>query len=386
MAAVGLAVVHSDGGFGIIWQMAKKLIILGVTGSIGMNAVDVVSSNPGLFDVVAVAALRSKSQCEAIAGVLGARAYVGEDAALRAVEENDADLCLLSTVGISGLAPALAVIEKGMDLALATKEVMVMAGELVVAAARRKGVKIIPVDSEHSAIFQCLKPVRSEIGENPKDVEKLILTASGGPFLDEPADLSLVTVAQALNHPRWKMGQKVTVDSATMMNKGFEMIEARWLFDVEMERIDVVVHPESIVHSLVTYVDGATLAQLSPPDMRVAIQYALTYPDRMPAERETLDLPCLGALTFREPDPKRFPCLDLVRQACAMGGCAPAVLASADEWAVGRFLEGRIGYLDIARSIEFALGKAPDMPCDSLEAVMAANGWTWRTLASQFGG
>ena len=378
--------MHLHGYFGIIWQMAKKLIILGVTGSIGMNAVDVVSSNPGLFDVVAVAALRSKSQCEAVASVLGARAYVGEDAALKAIEENDADICLLSTVGISGLAPALAAIEKGMDIALATKEVMVMAGELVVAAARRKGVKIIPVDSEHSAIFQCLKPVRDEIGVAPKDVEKLILTASGGPFLDEPADLSKVTVAEALNHPRWKMGQKVTVDSATMMNKGFEMIEARWLFDVEMGKIDVVVHPESIVHSLVTYVDGATLAQLSPPDMRVAIQYALTYPERIPAERERLDLARLGSLTFRAPDPKRFPCLDLVRQACAMGGCAPAILASADEWAVGRFLEGRIGYLDIARSIEFALGKAPDTPCDSLEAVMAANDWTWRTLASQFGG
>lgn len=378
--------MHLHGYFGIIWQMAKKLIILGVTGSIGMNAVDVVSSNPGLFDVVAVAALRSKSQCEAVASVLGARAYVGEDAALKAIEENDADICLLSTVGISGLAPALAAIEKGMDIALATKEVMVMAGELVVAAARRKGVKIIPVDSEHSAIFQCLKPVRDEIGVAPKDVEKLILTASGGPFLDEPVDLSKVTVAEALNHPRWKMGQKVTVDSATMMNKGFEMIEARWLFDVEMGKIDVVVHPESIVHSLVTYVDGATLAQLSPPDMRVAIQYALTYPERIPAERERLDLARLGSLTFRAPDPKRFPCLDLVRQACAMGGCAPAILASADEWAVGRFLEGRIGYLDIARSIEFALGKAPDTPCDSLEAVMAANDWTWRTLASQFGG
>ena len=378
--------MHLHGYFGIIWQMAKKLIILGVTGSIGMNAVDVVSSNPGLFDVVAVAALRSKSQCEAVASVLGARAYVGEDAALKAIEENDADICLLSTVGISGLAPALAAIEKGMDIALATKEVMVMAGELVVAAARRRGVKIIPVDSEHSAIFQCLKPVRDEIGVAPKDVEKLILTASGGPFLDEPADLSKVTVAEALNHPRWKMGQKVTVDSATMMNKGFEMIEARWLFDVEMGKIDVVVHPESIVHSLVTYMDGATLAQLSPPDMRVAIQYALTYPERIPAEREKLDLARLGSLTFRAPDPKRFPCLDLVRQACAMGGCAPAILASADEWAVGRFLEGRIGYLDIARSIEFALGKAPDTPCDSLEAVMAANDWTWRTLASQFGG
>lgn len=361
--------------------MSKKVIILGVTGSIGMNAVDVITSNPESFEVVAVAALRNKVQCEAVANVLGAKAYVGEDAAIRAVSENEADICLVSTVGLSGLAPTLLAIEKGMDIALATKEVMVMAGELVTTAAAKKGVKFLPVDSEHSAIFQCL-PLSSSHSPLPSSlINKLILTASGGPFLDKPDDLSTVTVAQALNHPRWKMGPKVTIDSSTMMNKGFEMIEARWLFNVPIDKIDIVVHPESIVHSLVTFVDGATLAQLSPPDMRVAIQYALTHPNRIKAEREELDLARLGSLTFRAPDSKRFPCLNLVREACNLGGCAPAILASADEWAVEQFLKGSIGYMDIAKSLERCLSKAPKMKCDSLEAVLEADKWARAELS-----
>lgn len=359
--------------------MSKRIIILGCTGSIGANAVDVVRTHPGDFKVVAVSALRSRERCEAFAHELGARAYVGEDAALRAVEENDADICLVATVGLSGLRPTLVAIGKGMDVALATKEVLVMAGEFVSAEARRKGVRFLPVDSEHSAIFQCL----ASQAESPCDmVDRLILTASGGPFLDGPDDLSTVTVEQALNHPRWKMGPKVTIDSSTMMNKGFEILEARWLFDVPVEKIDVVVHPESIVHSLVTFKDGATLAQLSPPDMRVSIQYALSHPSRLPAERKTLDLAAIGALTFRRPDECRFPCLSLVREACRAGGCAPAVLAAADEWAVGAFLDGRIGYTGIARAIETALAKAPKSSCDSPEAVESAAEWTWRTLSS----
>lgn len=361
--------------------MAKKVIILGVTGSIGMNAVDVISSNPESFEVVAVAALRNRSRCEAVAAALGAKAYVGEDAAFRAVEENDADVCLVSTVGLSGLKPTLAAIEKGMDIALATKEVMVMAGELVTRAAAAKGVKFLPVDSEHSAIFQCLPNPSCSISRPASSISRLILTASGGPFLDSPADLSTVTVAEALNHPRWKMGPKVTVDSSTMMNKGFEMIEARWLFDVPVDRIDVVVHPESIVHSLVTFIDGATLAQLSPPDMRVAIQYALTHPERVKADREVLDLAKLGSLTFRAPDPDRFPCLNLVREACSLGGCAPAVLAAADEWAVEHFLDGSIGYTEIASSLERCLLKVPRMDCDSLEAVLEADRWARAELS-----
>ncbi len=366
--------------------MSKRIIILGATGSIGMNAVDVVSTHPDAFSVVAVAAHRSRERCEAIAKELGAKSYVGEDAAVRAVEENDADICLVATVGMSGLKPTLAAIEKGMDIALATKEVMVMAGEFVTRRAREKGVRFLPVDSEHSAIFQCLGTCYSPNHQPPitshqPPITKLILTASGGPFLDEPADLSSVTVEQALRHPRWKMGPKVTVDSATMMNKGFEMLEARWLFDVPVDKIDVVVHPESIVHSLVTFSDGATLAQLSPPDMRVAIQYALTWPDRLPSEREALDLAKTGSLTFRRPDPTRFPCLRLVKEACERGGCATAVLAAADEWAVDAFLKGKIKYTDIAKTVEECLEKAPETDCDSLDAVLEANDWTWKFLS-----
>ena len=218
-------------------------------------------------------------------------------------------------------------------------------------------------------------------GSSRESVSSLTLTASGGPFLDGPDDLSAVTPAQALNHPRWKMGPKVTVDSATMMNKGFEVIEARWLFDMPYDRIDVVVHPESIVHSLVTFSDGATLAQLSPPDMRVAIQYALTWPGRLPSKRAALDLAALGSLTFRRPAPARFPCIGLVKEALRIGGCATAVLAAADELAIARFLRGEIRFTDIAKTVELALGRMPKSPCDSLEAVFAAADWAGRSLS-----
>ncbi len=356
--------------------MAKRLIILGATGSIGRNALDVARTHGDDFSVVALAVRNSRTECEKLAKEFGAKVYAGEDAAVRAVKENDADICLVATVGASGIAPTLAAIEKGMDIALATKEVMVMAGELVTRKAAEKGVKFLPVDSEHSAIFQCLA------GNPASAVDRLILTASGGPFLDTPDDLSTVTLEQALNHPRWKMGPKVTIDSSTMMNKGFEILEARWLFGIPVERIDVVVHPESIVHSLVTYVDGATMAQLSPPDMRVAIQYALSAPGRLPAERAKLDLAAIGSLTFREPDPGRFPCLKLVKEAARKGGCATAILAAADEWAVNAFLARRIGYTDIAKTIEKCLDAAPDFPCDTAEAIFEAVKWVDKELAS----
>ncbi len=352
----------------------KRIVILGATGSIGASAVDVVRSHPHDFRIVALSAFSSREKAEALSREFGARAYVGEDAAERAVAENDADICLVATVGLSGLKPTLNAIDKGMDIALATKEVLVMAGELVMARAASRGVRVLPVDSEHSAVFQCMQ------GSPRASVASLTLTASGGPFLDEPADLSSITPEQALNHPRWKMGHKVTVDSATMMNKGFEVIEARWLFDIPYDRIGVVVHPESIVHSLVTFADGATLAQLSPPDMRVAIQYALSCPDRLPADRAALDLAAVGALTFRRPDPERFPCLRLVKEALARGGCAPTVLAAADELVVGRFLRGEIGFTDIWKTVERALRLAPGGPCDSLEAVLTANEWVWKSL------
>jgi 1-deoxy-D-xylulose-5-phosphate reductoisomerase len=345
----------------------KRIILLGATGSVGTGACDVVRAHPDEFKVVALAARSNRAAAESLACALGARAYVGEDAAVRAVEENEADIALVATVGLSGLAPTLAAIEKGMPVALATKEVLVAAGALVTARAREKGVRILPVDSEHSAIFQCLQSP----GRSPAD--RLVLTASGGPFRDGPADLSAVTPEMALAHPVWRMGPKVTVDSATMMNKGFEVIEAHWLFGVPFGRIGVVVHPESVVHSLVTFADGATLAQLSPPDMRVPIQYALSWPDRLSADRAALDLVGLGALTFRAPEEDRFPCLRLARTAAEAGGTRAAALSAADEVAVARFLAGSISYTDIPRLVADALDAAPDLPCDSVENILAAD-------------
>ena len=345
----------------------KRIVLLGATGSVGTGACDVVRAHPEEFQVVALAARANRAAAYSLARALGARAYVGEDAALRAVEENDADLAFVATVGLSGLAPTLAAIEKGMTVALATKEVLVAAGALVTARAREKGVRILPVDSEHSAIFQCLQST----GRAP--IDRLVLTASGGPFREKPADLSAVTSEMALAHPVWKMGPKVTVDSSTMMNKGFEVIEAHWLFGVPLDRIDVLVHPESVVHSLVTFSDGATLAQLSLPDMHVPIQYALSWPDRLPAARAPLDLARLGALTFCAPDEDRFPCLRLVRAAAEAGGVRTAALSAADEVAVSRFLAGSISYTDIPRLVADAVDAAPDLPCDSVENILAAD-------------
>ena len=346
----------------------KRIILLGATGSIGTSACDVVRTHPGEFKVVALA-VRSNLAAAAVLGrEFGAKVYSGEDGALRAVEENEADVVLVATVGLSGLRPTLAAIRKGMDVALATKEVLVAAGEFVTGEAAAANVRMLPVDSEHSAIFQCLQGVDAS-----REVSRIILTASGGPFLDAPADLDAVTPAQALKHPRWDMGQKVTVDSSTMMNKGFEIIEARWLFGMPMDRIDVVVHPESIVHSLVEFTDGATLAQLSPPDMRVPIQYALTWPRRLPAERAVLDLSSLSSLTFRAPDEKRFPALRLVRDAERAGGTRTAVLGAADEIAVSRFLAGDIRYTDMVGLVADTVERAPEIPCDSVSAVIEAD-------------
>ena len=338
-----------------------------------------VRTHPSDFSVAGLAVRTSREQAEALGREFNAPVFSGEDAACRAVAETEADLVLVSTVGLSGLAPTLAAIEKGMDIALATKEVMVAAGEFVCARARAKGVKILPVDSEHSAIFQCLQSVDGRVRnaacfwQNRGDVARLILTASGGPFLDAPADLSAVTPAQALDHPRWKMGPKVTVDSSTMMNKGFEILEARWLFDVPVDRIDVVVHPESIVHSLVEFTDGATLAQLSPPDMRVPIQYAFSWPVRVPAARRALDLPAVASLTFRAPDEGRFPCLRLVKEAARAGGTKTAALSAADEIAVDRFLRGEIRYTDIPRLVADTVAAAPELVCDSLDNILSTD-------------
>ena len=346
----------------------KRIVLLGATGSIGRSVCDVVRTHPREFRIVALAVRRSLAAAESLGREFGAKVYSGEEGATRAVEENEADVALVATVGLSGLKPTLAAIRKGMDVALATKEVLVAAGALVTQAASAAGAKLLPVDSEHSAVFQCLQGT-----DAARSVSRLILTASGGPFLDSPADLDSVTPEQALDHPRWKMGPKVTVDSSTMMNKGFEILEARWLFGIPVGRIDVVVHPESVVHSLVEFEDGATLAQLSPPDMRVPIQYALSWPRRLPAERARLDLPALSALTFRAPDERRFPALRLVKEAERAGGTRTAALSAADEVAVERFLAGEIRYTDIVRLVADAVEHAPEIACDSVEAVLEAD-------------
>ena len=345
----------------------KRIVILGATGSIGASAADVVRSHPDDFSVVAVAARSSRDRLEALAREFGAKAYCGEDAAVRAVEESDADVCLVATVGMSGLKPTIAAIEKGMDVALATKEVMVMAGELVTRLAKAKGVRFLPVDSEHSAIFQCLQG-------SPRDsVASITLTASGGPFLDGPADLSSVTPEQALNHPRWKMGPKVTIDSATMMNKGFEVIEAKWLFDVEPERIHVVVHPESVIHSMVEFADGAVLAQLGCPDMREPIQLALSYPERLSLNNKKLDFGSLGALTFFEPDLDKFPCLKLAFDAIGRGGNIPCALNAANEAAVAGYLQDRFGFYDIASVAAETLACTEFVADPTLDDIFATN-------------
>ena len=345
----------------------KRIILLGATGSIGKSVCDVVRTHPQEFRIVALAVRQNLAAAESLGREFGAKVYSGEEGAVHAVEENDADIVLVATVGLSGLKPTLTAIRKGMAVALATKEVLVAAGALVTAAASAAGVPILPVDSEHSAIFQCLQP------QPCNGVSRLILTASGGPFLDRPENLADVTPELALNHPRWKMGPKVTVDSSNMMNKGFEILEAHWLFGIPVERIDVVVHPESIVHSLVEFEDGATLAQLSPPDMRVPIQYALSWPDRLPAERARLDLPALSALTFRAPDERRFPALRLVKEAAQVGGAQTAALSAADEVAVSRFLAGDIRYTDIVRLVSDVMERTSSAPCDSIEAVLEAD-------------
>lgn len=346
----------------------KRIILLGATGSIGKSACDVIRTHPDEFRLVALAVRNNLAAANLLGKEFSAKVYSGEDGALRAVEENEADVVLVATVGLSGLKPTLAAIRKGMDVALATKEVLVAAGEFVTREAARENVRIIPVDSEHSAIFQCIQGA-----ESPCGISRLVLTASGGPFLDEPVDLGGVTPEQALKHPNWDMGRKVTVDSSTMMNKGFEVIEARWLFNVPMDRIDVVVHPQSIVHSLVEFVDGSTLAQLSSPDMRIPVQYAFSWPKRFCSERKKLDLASLSALTFRNVDENRFPSLSLVRNAEKAGGTRCAVLSAADEIAVNRFLAGDIGYTDIVRLISDAIEKVPEIACDSVEAVFEAD-------------
>ena len=266
--------------------------------------------------------------------------------------------------------PALAAIRAGRDIAVASKEILVMAGEIVMSEARNYGARVLAVDSEHSAIFQCLD------GKPSSSVRKLWLTASGGPFrATQIEELPEVTVERALKHPSWVMGRKITIDSATLFNKGLEMIEARWLFDIEMQRVGVIVHPQSIVHSMVEFVDGSILAQLSTPDMCLPIQYALTYPERVQSERVQTDLPKLGGLTFEEPDSKRFPALTLARRAGEIGGTLPAVLNAANEVAVEAFLQGTIGFTYIPEVVRHTLDRHQVRPHPTLEEILNADDW-----------
>jgi 1-deoxy-D-xylulose-5-phosphate reductoisomerase len=300
----------------------------------------------------------------------GTRVLSGTEGLLQLATLPAADVVVIAIVGTAGLAPALAAIRAGKDVAVASKEILVMAGEIVMSEARKHGVRVLPVDSEHSAIFQCLD------GKTPSSVRRLWLTASGGPFRATPAsEFGAITVEKALKHPSWVMGPKITIDSATMFNKGLEMIEARWLFDVEMTRVSVVVHPQSVVHSMVEFIDGSMLAQLSSPDMCLPIQYALTYPDRIRSERVQTNLAKLGSLTFEEPDVTRFPALELARTAGEVGGTLPAVLNAANEIAVEEFCSGRINFPQIAENVRRTMDRHQVDRHPTLDQILSADAW-----------
>jgi 1-deoxy-D-xylulose-5-phosphate reductoisomerase len=298
------------------------------------------------------------------------RVLVGAEGALAVATHPEAEIVVSSLVGALGLVPTLAAVQAGKHVALANKEVLVVAGELVTRAAREHGVALLPVDSEHNAIFQVLR------GHSRAEVRRIVLTASGGPFLHAPADLGTVTKADALRHPTWKMGPKITIDSSTLMNKGLEVIEAHWLFGADADRIEVVIHPQSIVHSMVEYVDGSVLAQMAVPDMTIPIGYALAYPDRLPLSYlRPLDLPAAGPLTFVAPDRKRFPCLDLAYRALRASGSMPAVLNAANEIAVERFLADDLAYRDIPALVAAVMDAHEVTPATDLETLLAADRW-----------
>jgi 1-deoxy-D-xylulose-5-phosphate reductoisomerase len=353
------------------------VIILGSTGSIGTQALDVVERSSEL-EVVALAASTSVEPlieqaerfgvkrvafADAVAAARAAELWTGgqvlggAEGLVELIAETDCDLVLNGLVGSAGLGPTIAALGEGIDLALANKESLVVGGELVMALAEATGARIIPVDSEHSALHQLIAT------EKPGTVDRLVLTASGGPFRGRAAgELAGVTVEEALAHPTWAMGGKITIDSATLMNKGLELIEAHHLFGVGYDRIDIVVHPQSIIHSLIQLNDGAALAHMGYPDMRVPISYALHWPERADVPVKTLDLPALGQLTFEEPDLDAFPCLRLAREAAVSGGTAPCVLNAANEVAVGAFLDGQLSFTGIADVIERALADLPAEP------------------------
>ncbi|MFC5051145.1 1-deoxy-D-xylulose-5-phosphate reductoisomerase [Rubritalea spongiae] len=373
-------------------MMRKKVVLLGSTGSIGTSTLKVAQEIPERMEIVGLAAANSvealakqtqetgakhvaiynpKKEAELRAAVdSDVQVYVGLEGLVKLAELEGADMVLVAIVGTAGLHPALAAIEAGKELAVASKEILVMAGELVMGAAERKGVKVLPVDSEHNAIFQCLE---GHTGEQ-KEISRLILTASGGPFRTWEADkLKDVQLEQALKHPTWEMGRKITIDSATLFNKGLEMIEARWLFGVEMDRVDVIVHPQSIVHSMVEFADSSVLAQLSTTDMCFPIQYAVTYPERVSNGLKPLNFAELGKLEFEDARRDVFPAIDLAVRAGTEGGTLPAVYNAANEVAVDAFVEKKIGFTDIWRVVEQTMDAHQWKPGTSLEALIAAD-------------
>lgn len=364
--------------------MKKRVVVLGSTGSIGRQTLEVIRANPDDFTVVGLAAGRDARALAAqiaefqpkaascadgsvirhVAG--GTRIFTGDEGITQLIWEVDADITVVGTPGMVGARATMAALERGQNVALANKETLVMAGDLFMQKAAASGAGILPTDSEHSAVWQCLR------GEDVGTMRRLILAASGGPFRTaSDRELAEVTPEQALQHPTWSMGAKITIDSATLLNKGLEVIEAHWLFALPYAKIDVVIHPQSIVHAMVEYVDGTVKAQLSHPDMRLPIQYALSYPQRLPTHWGGLDFARAPVLEFADPDMARFPCLALARQAAETGGTAPTVLCAADEVAVELFLKGAIGFLDISRLIAQALDAHESAPVESLDHVFA---------------
>ena len=372
-------------------MIRKKIVILGSTGSIGVNTLRVIENLKDRFQVIGLAAKKNvnllekqirkfhpkvvaltdrKSAQELRGRFKSIKVLSGEEGLIKVARLKETDLVVSAIVGASGLIPTLEAIKARKKIALANKEALVMAGEIVMQEAHKRGVEILPVDSEHSAIFQCLKK------EGRKKVSRIILTASGGPFFNYSLkQLKSVTPQEALRHPTWEMGKKITIDSATLMNKGLEVIEAHYLFGVDIDRIEVVIHQEAIVHSLVEFVDGTMLAHLGAPDMRLPIQYALTCPERLPNPLKRLDLVKIKKLTFQKPDTRKFPCLKLAYEAARIGGTAPAVLNAANEIAVSLFLKRKVGFMKIPKMIEKVLHRHKPIKNPVLSEILKADAW-----------
>ncbi len=372
--------------------MNRRIAILGSTGSIGTQTLDVVSHDPERYTVEAIAGgynasllleqvMKHRPRVVSVATKelaeelrlnvpAGTKVYFGDEGLHEVAAGTEADYVVTALVGSQGLRPTLAAIESGKNIGLANKETLISAGHIITEAVKRKEVHMLPIDSEHSAIFQCLN------GEKREQIQRITLTASGGSFRERTrAELVKVTVEQALRHPNWSMGAKITIDSATMVNKGLEVMEAHWLFGVSYEQIDVVIHPESVIHSYVEFVDNSIIAQLGNPDMRVPIQYALTYPDRYPTPTHRLNLAELGRLNFSYMDFERFPCLRMAFECGKAGGTMPTVFNAANEAAVARFLRGEIAFLQIEEVIERALQHHVTVPHPSLEEILHADAW-----------